>query len=898
MKRIFSFFVAGLLIATTFSCTKEETTKIDDGGQKVAYLSFTGERPQISDETRTEWDGKTIVWSEGDKIRAGYTLNGEWMGAESAGEAKFYASKEVEISETNPSVGTFTVPEAFLIPEETGDFVFYAVYPNNVLTSTSVPDAPNATLTLKATQEPAEDSFDGTADLMVGKSATLDAFPSGDIQITWNRLVAHGYFTLKDFQDVAEGETITKVVFTAQDGANLAGEEVVSVVDGTVTATAKSTNVVTLSGANLAFVNETVDGVEMTNLKVWLSVLPVELTSLKVEVFTSKATYVREITGISKTLKKNARNRLAIKMDSADKTELQEEVWVKKDITKIKSTDVFVIVGNNGDDYALNFSNGTSAAPAATKVTVSDDKLTANPIDEIQWNLETTDDGYIFHPNGNSSTWLYCTSSNNGVRVGTNDAKVFKIDGGYLKHVGTSRYVGIYNSADWRCYTSNTGNSNIAGQTFAFYVKTTGDEPELKPVTITFDEPTTTVNVNETVTNVATVDPEGLTITYTSSNEAVATVTSEGVVTGVAAGVATIEAAFAGNDEYDEASAKYEITVVNPEGNDGTEEKPYTASEAAALASGGSTDTGVYVKGMISKITTAYNSQYGNVSFDISDDGTTSGSQFRIYRAVASSENDFKVGDVVTFVGDLTLYNTTPELAQGNVLVYHLHVPTLDPANGDATTVTITADEGATIRYTVDGTNPTAETGTVYSAPIAISAATTVKAIAIKGDDVTGVASGTYTVPVAGQYTLDGTITGGTNGYATESDIAQSGISWKVMGNTTISPWRLGGKNLDGADRTIYSTTPIDFNVASIEITHGTANDITVNSMTVIVASDADFTNVVSTFDVDFMAEGTVTIGRGSGLDWTGCYYKIVYNVTVSGDANKFIQFTKAVFSN
>ena len=31
-------------------------------------------------------------------------------------------------------------------------------------------------------------------------------------------------------------------------------------------------------------------------------------------------------------------------------------------------------------------------------------------------------------------------------------------------------------------------------------------------------------------------------------------------------------------------------------------------------------------------------------------------------------------------------------------------------------------------------------------------------------------------------YTLDGTQTGGSNGYATESDITQGDISWKIMG--------------------------------------------------------------------------------------------------------------------
>ena len=55
------------------------------------------------------------------------------------------------------------------------------------------------------------------------------------------------------------------------------------------------------------------------------------------------------------------------------------------------------------------------------------------------------------------------------------------------------------------------------------------------------------------------------------------------------------------------------------------------------------------------------------------------------------------------------------------------------------------ATEGATIRYTTDGTDPTAES-TEYTAAIDIAATTTVKAIAIKGDDKSKVAAATYTI--------------------------------------------------------------------------------------------------------------------------------------------------------
>ena len=149
--------------------------------------------------------------------------------------------------------------------------------------------------------------------------------------------------------------------------------------------------------------------------------------------------------------------------------------YVLTDLANIKSTDVVVITSKNssGSYYAMSNNNGTSSAPAATKITVSSSKLSSAPDDKFKWNISNNSGTLTIYPNGTTSTWLYCTSTNNGVRVGTNTAKAFTIDAtsGYLKHTGTSRYIGVYNNADWRCYTSTS--TNIGSQTLAFFVETT-----------------------------------------------------------------------------------------------------------------------------------------------------------------------------------------------------------------------------------------------------------------------------------------------------------------------------------------------------------------------------------------------------------------------------------------
>ena len=145
-------------------------------------------------------------------------------------------------------------------------------------------------------------------------------------------------------------------------------------------------------------------------------------------------------------------------------------VWEATALSDLGASDVFVIAETTGS-HAMTNDNGTSSAPAATSITITDGKLSNAPANNLKWNISgNASDGYTFYPNGSTSTWLYCTNTNNGVRVGTNDNKTFVVEDGYLKHSETSRYVGVYNSQDWRCYTAHTGDqNNIKDQNFAYY---------------------------------------------------------------------------------------------------------------------------------------------------------------------------------------------------------------------------------------------------------------------------------------------------------------------------------------------------------------------------------------------------------------------------------------------
>ena len=239
--------------------------------------------------------------------------------------------------------------------------------------------------------------------------------------------------------------------------------------------------------------------------------------------------------------------------------------WVLTDLADLTEDDVFVIVGDNGDTYAMSNNNGTSGAPTAVGVTVEDDEVTFKDedADNIKWNISgNATDGYTFYPNGDDKTWLYCTNTNNGVRVGTNANSTFIIKDDYLYHVGTSRYVGIYTSSDWRCYTSI--NSNITGQTFAFYkyVESSKKDPELS---FSPTELNVTIGEDFTLPTLNTATGFNGTVEYSSSDESVARISDleTGDLILIKGGTTTITATFAGDDVFRRGSASYTLNVTD-----------------------------------------------------------------------------------------------------------------------------------------------------------------------------------------------------------------------------------------------------------------------------------------------------------------------------------------------
>ena len=142
------------------------------------------------------------------------------------------------------------------------------------------------------------------------------------------------------------------------------------------------------------------------------------------------------------------------------------QTWQRVDISELAPGDVFVIV-DISTSCAMP-SNAASSSPTAVAVTLNagQDQLEGEVADNLKWNISgNSTDGYVFYPNGETESWLYCTNSNTGVRVGSNGNKFFVLtETNWLENISLAqhRYIGVYSNADgpkdWRCYTNHTGN--------------------------------------------------------------------------------------------------------------------------------------------------------------------------------------------------------------------------------------------------------------------------------------------------------------------------------------------------------------------------------------------------------------------------------------------------------
>ena len=479
---IFATVVALGLVA----CNKEQVIDNPVNQDEVVMLTFTSQKPALNSETKTQWDGsQSIIWSSKDKIRVGYTKDGYWMGKTEAGSPKFYASGEVSIG-SDAHIGTFIVPvggDNFTDPGVDADYVFYGVYPQtsgegtNFVTSGGI-----ATLTLPATQTPGVNTFDKSADIMIGNTATISSagIPTDPIEISWNRLVGLADITFTSF--AFDGvEEISEITLTSS--GKIAGTFTADLVNGDITSVEDAVNSIVLKGDNL-----TVDG---SSVEAWCGVLPGSFTSINVVVKTNKATYTKNITGISgKAFQKNARNKLTIKMSGADR--------------QIVAPDDYTLYSGalTEGDYIIYYDGNIMHAE------ISGDRFTYSSVTPLNNTISTNDESVIWHiaASGSYYTIYNEATSMYAASTGAKSKAQLLSDGTDNKSLWTVTGDDTYDFVN-KQNTTNSVNATLrfnAGYGFACYSTETGGALSLykKDTRTPLNAPSTvTASLNATSAN-------------------------------------------------------------------------------------------------------------------------------------------------------------------------------------------------------------------------------------------------------------------------------------------------------------------------------------------------------------------------------------------------------------
>lgn len=223
------------------------------------------------------------------------------------------------------------------------------------------------------------------------------------------------------------------------------------------------------------------------------------------------------------------------------------------------------------------------------------------------------------------------------------------------------------------------------------------------------------VNVGESFQAPTLSNPNQLPVTFSSSNTNVATVDASGNVTIIAAGVTTITATSEATDLFKAGEASYTLTVTDLNAPGQTQKNPYTVAQAIDYIKtlGTSTSGTVYVKGIISQVD-SYNSNFGSITYWISDDGTTD-NQMQVYsglgldQAQFSAKENLSIGDEVIVCGKVKMYNTTPEFDKENYLVAYkqsqltqTEIYIHDAAGGAIETIELKLGESAQISTTTN----------------------------------------------------------------------------------------------------------------------------------------------------------------------------------------------------
>lgn len=748
MKKFMKSLMLVAVAAMGFTaCTNDMLDNVNKNTEETFTLTISSEKPAL-EGTRTEFSNGSIIWNQGDNIRATFNRGTEW--------GKYYASttQSNEIA-TDGKTAKFTIGTAFT-SSGSGDFMFYAGYPQNAIGSgTTAPTEGILGVTVPTEQTMTKMStFDASADIMVGKSTQTYAEVTQTIPFHWTRLVSHACVTLKSLA-AQDDEIVKYVTFTAPEGVALTGEGEVNFVEQSMTALDNNTVTVNLPANTTAKVAE---------LPVWFCSAPATITSgnnLVVTVETTRGTYTRTITARSEGIKfvQNNYCTLGIDMASAEFTPAATSANVYQLITSVDelTTGEYVLAAKYNSAYYPMSTTFASKINATTTITVTNDQITETDADGYILTLTASTDGVSIY---NGTNYLKYNSSTNFTTSTTASNWTVKYTDNQFQFLQTRYILWQYNSGSSRFGAYATSNWNATGYSGLYLFKKVSNNPDAPTLSldknaVEFEHAGGTATITATTTN---YDGQ---ITATSSNAHFTTSVNGNVVT-VTAPANTEETVKTATITITAGTLSKEVTVSQAADlgltGAGSEENPYTVADALKLIAANQHDTTkeVYVEGVVSYIKEAYNADYGNANYNISDNGEDTNS-LNIYRgfyidgADFTAENQLSLGDKVVVKGKLSVYGTTSQFAQGSQVVSVVKAGgSEEPTTPVDQTVTFTAKP---TEVTVDETvtvTATANTTVTYT-----SSDTSIATVNETTGVVTGKAAGSVTITATAAATAE-----------------------------------------------------------------------------------------------------------------------------------------------
>lgn len=158
-------------------------------------------------------------------------------------------------------------------------------------------------------------------------------------------------------------------------------------------------------------------------------------------------------------------------------------------------------------------------------------------------------------------------------------------------------------------------------------------------------------------------------------------------------------------------------------------------------------------------------------------------------------------------------------------------------------------------------------------------------------------------------YTLTCSKNANNSGYTNYYDVTVSGITWNAPGNQSLGEyWRIGGgkkpNTITNVDRTITAKNAIGSEISKVTLNHNGVNNtnLKVNSISLTIASDAEFTSNVKTITIE---SPSLSKSSPGSFDFTpdgesfakDSYYKLTVNVTNSSTSSNYgFDITSLVF--